>query len=223
MGSTASEHRRCQHCRQDIAGRWRRQVSTPYRWSALHEHNQWLQILRKFYKPDDPKDGDIKPTRRGRLDEWATLCQLVESIHATFPSLASALPCYLGDDHNNQMGYFAFYVLDLFQVSMDSILYRTELFNLYDCETSPQSNLRRARRSCTTIQESPHWLQWYTPNSPPKLPLPLRRSPPQLIHPSFDQPHSPFQTASGSTQQFWYRTLSDRHTDAYTQTDRQMG
>jgi len=87
--------------------------------------------LRKFYKPDDCKDGDIKPTRIGvalRLDEWATLCQLVESIHAAFPSLGSALPCYLGDDHNNQMGWMScgechpFHFLDLFQVSLDSIV-----------------------------------------------------------------------------------------------------
>ena len=39
--------------------------------------------------------------------------------------------------------------------------------------TSPQSNLRRARRSCTTIQHSPHWLQWDAPNSPRKVPLPF--------------------------------------------------
>jgi len=39
-----------------------------------------------------------------------------------------------------------------------------------------RSNLRRAHRSRTTMQQSPHWLQWDTPNSPPKLPLLLRRS-----------------------------------------------
>ena len=85
--------------------------------------------IRKFYKPDDPKEGDIKPTRTGvalRLDEWATLCLLVDTIQAAFPPLALALPCYLGDDHNNQMGYFTcsechpFHFLELFQVSMDS-------------------------------------------------------------------------------------------------------
>ena len=85
--------------------------------------------LRKFYKPDDANVGDIKPSRRGvalRFDEWATLCQLVETIHTTFPPLASAQPCYASDDHNNQMGYFTcgechpFYFLDLFQVSMNS-------------------------------------------------------------------------------------------------------
>jgi len=36
-----------------------------------------------------------------------------------------------------------------------------------------------------------HWLQWDAPNSPPKLPLALRRSPPNLIHPSLDRTRSP--------------------------------
>jgi len=65
--------------------------------------------LHKFYKPDDPKDGDIKPTRRGvalHMDKCATLCQLIDNIHAAFPSLASMLPCSLGGDHNNQMRWF---------------------------------------------------------------------------------------------------------------------
>jgi len=52
--------------------------------------------LRKFYKPDDPIEGDIKPSRRGvalRLDQWATLCQLVESIHAAFPITCGLSVC----------------------------------------------------------------------------------------------------------------------------------
>jgi len=41
----------------------------------------------------------------------------------------------------------------------------------------------------TMTQQSPHWLQWVAANSPPKLPLPLRRSraksnTPLLIHPT---------------------------------------
>jgi len=31
----------------------------------------------------------------------------------------------------------------------------------------------------TTMQQSPHWLKWVATNSPRKLPLPLRRSPPK--------------------------------------------
>ena len=32
----------------------------------------------------------------------------------------------------------------------------------------PQSHLGKARRSRTNMQQSPHWLQWDAPNSPPK-------------------------------------------------------
>jgi len=58
------------------------------------------------------------------------------------------------------------------------------------------------------------------PKFTPKTAPSLRRSPPHLILPSFDWPHSRSQTASGSTQPFCNSTLSDRHTDAHTQTDR---
>jgi len=47
----------------------------------------------------------------------------------------------------------------------------------------------------------------------------LRRSPAPSIHPSLDQPHSPPQTASGSSQPFCHNTLC-RQTDRLT--DRQM-
>ena len=53
--------------------------------------------LRKFYQPYDSKDGQIKATRMGvalRLDEWATLCQLIDTINTSYSSLASAVPCY---------------------------------------------------------------------------------------------------------------------------------
>jgi len=46
----------------------------------------------------------------------------------------------------------------------------------------------RCTQFCTTTLQSPHWLQWDAPYSPPKLPLPFRRSPPHLIHPSLDRP-----------------------------------
>jgi len=49
----------------------------------------------------------------------------------------------------------------------------------------------------------------------PKLLIPPQRSPPNLIHPSLDRPHSPSQTASTSNQPFCHSTLSgptDRHT-----------
>ena len=64
--------------------------------------------LRKFYQPYDSKDSQVKPTRRGmalRLDEWATLCHLIATINAAYPSLGNAVPCYYGDDHVNQQGW----------------------------------------------------------------------------------------------------------------------
>jgi len=82
----------------------------------------------------------------------------------------------------------------------------------------PQSYLGRARRSRTIMQRSPHCLKWDAPN----LSLPFRRSPPDLIHPSLDRPHSPSQkTASGSNQPFCHSALSgpaDRLTDRQTDT-----
>jgi len=49
--------------------------------------------------------------------------------------------------------------------------------------------------------------------------LPLQRSPPYLIHPSLDWPHSPPQTASRSNQPFCHNTLcrlTDRPNDWQT-------
>jgi len=79
-------------------------------------------------------------------------------------------------------------------------------------------NLGRARRSRTTMQQSPHWLQWDAQNSPTKLPLPLRRLLPPSNTPIPRPTHSPSQTASGSSQPFFHSTLdthrqSDRPTD----------
>jgi len=39
-----------------------------------------------------------------RLDEWAKMRNIVETIDDNHPSLASAIPCYLQEDHQNQMG-----------------------------------------------------------------------------------------------------------------------
>ena len=69
------------------------------------------------------------------------------------------------------------------------------------------------------MQRSLHWLQWDTQNSPPNLPLLLQWSPPHLIHPFLDRPHSPYPTVSGSNQPFCHSTLSvptDRPTDQHT-------
>jgi len=52
-----------------------------------------------------------------------------------------------------------------------------------------------------------HWLQWDAPHSPPKLPLPLRRSPPKSNTPFPRLTHLPPQTASGSNQPFCHNSL----------------
>jgi len=80
---------------------------------------------------------------------------------------------------------------------------------------SSPSNLGTARRSCTSTQQSPHWLQWDVPNLPPKLPISLRRLPPHLTHHrSIDPTHHPrrhpvcHKTLSGPTDR-----QTDRPTD----------
>jgi len=58
--------------------------------------------IRTFYQPIDAKNGEIKPTKQGvslRFTEWAYLCNMIGIIHTTFPSLATALPCYYEEDH----------------------------------------------------------------------------------------------------------------------------
>lgn len=61
--------------------------------------------FRKFFKPYN--SAEVKPTRKGvalRLNEWIELRHLIDTIHATYPTLGTAVPCYLNDDHQNQLG-----------------------------------------------------------------------------------------------------------------------
>ena len=72
---------------------------------------------------------------------------------------------------------------------------------------------------CTTTQQSPHRLQWGTPNSPKNWLFPFNDDHPYLRHPSLDQPHSPSQTAFGSKQPFFHNTFcrqTDRPTDRWS-------
>jgi len=59
---------------------------------------------------------------------------------------------------------------------------------IHQCVGRPHSPLQTTARSVhalhTTMQQSPHCLQWDAPNSPPKLSLSLRRSPPPSNTPS---------------------------------------
>ena len=61
--------------------------------------------FRRWFLPHDEQDP--KPTKKGvalRLDEWVKMRNIVETIDDNHPSLASAIPCYLQEDHQNQMG-----------------------------------------------------------------------------------------------------------------------
>ena len=63
--------------------------------------------FRKWFQPRDQKDP--KPTRKGitlNLDQWVRMRKIVETINNDHPVLAAALPCYMQDDHQNQMGAF---------------------------------------------------------------------------------------------------------------------
>jgi len=61
-----------------------------------------------------------------------------------------------------------------------------------------------------------HWLECDTPHLSTKLPLPFDDYHLHLIHPSFDRPHSPLQTASRSNKPFF-------HNSPIGPTDRPMG
>jgi len=65
--------------------------------------------FRKWFQPYDAKDlGDIKPTIHGvalRLNEWTSLCSLIDTINTSHSTLATALPCYFNDDHVNEQGW----------------------------------------------------------------------------------------------------------------------
>jgi hypothetical protein len=80
---------------QHIGGGWYISVTTGF----------WCVDVRRFYKN---REGEIKPTREGlalRLREWEDLRVAVPNLLNEHPQLAAVLPCYLGDDHLNQIGY----------------------------------------------------------------------------------------------------------------------
>jgi len=61
--------------------------------------------IRTFFLPYGQTD--IKPTRRGlalRLHEWMDMKNIIENIDSAYYELGTALPCYLRDCHQNQIG-----------------------------------------------------------------------------------------------------------------------
>ena len=73
--------------------------------------------FRRWFLPHDEQEP--KPTKKGValcLDEWAKMRNIVETINDNHPSLASAIPCYLQEDHQNQS--WRWLALSLSQTSM---------------------------------------------------------------------------------------------------------
>ena len=61
--------------------------------------------FRKFFRPAGTDE--IKPTRCGvalRLHEWWNFVDIINSIVNANPTMATAVACYTGDDHLNQLG-----------------------------------------------------------------------------------------------------------------------
>ena len=53
--------------------------------------------FRKFFCPT-PSGVSL------RLHEWRKFVEIIKSIDDAYPALATAVPCYSGDDHLNQLG-----------------------------------------------------------------------------------------------------------------------
>ena len=60
--------------------------------------------FRKFFIPYGKEE--IKPTRQGvalRIFEWAEMRKIMDELNNDYPALGTALPCYLQNDHSNQL------------------------------------------------------------------------------------------------------------------------
>jgi len=61
--------------------------------------------VRKFFLPHG--ETDAKPTRQGIalcLRECDNMKKIIDTINDNYPTLGTALPCCLSDDHQNQLG-----------------------------------------------------------------------------------------------------------------------
>ena len=83
---------------------------------------------------------------------------------------------------------------------------------IHQCLGPPTHHVKRQLDRFTHFHTTAQQRPKFTPKTAPSL----RGSPPHLIHPFLDWPHSPSQIAFGSNQPFCHSTLS-------RQTDRQMG
>jgi hypothetical protein len=61
--------------------------------------------VRKYCMP--PNQTEVVPTKKGlclRLTEYKALRDCVYDIENNLPELKNVIPCYMRDDHNNQLG-----------------------------------------------------------------------------------------------------------------------
>jgi len=64
----------------------------------------WTVQLREMYM--DKKSGEIKHSKRGIIltsSEWRYIMNAAEEIKEKMPHVSNSIPCYLQDDHNNQV------------------------------------------------------------------------------------------------------------------------
>jgi len=65
----------------------------------------FLCIDVRFFVPNGQTN--VQPTRWGlafRLPKWLVMKEIMEKIDATYPTLATAVPCIMTEYHTNQMG-----------------------------------------------------------------------------------------------------------------------
>ena len=67
----------------------------------------WLVDIRQRFVDSE---GNLRPTRRGiklRFAEWKALTETFEEVKDAAPEVGVITPCYLGVDHQNQLGYLS--------------------------------------------------------------------------------------------------------------------
>ena len=82
--------------------------------------------FRKYYVPYGLPSDQIRPTKSGialRLEEWADMLQVVPTIHATFPELATAKRCVDEDSHLGQRGFYLSFSFSFFLIFCVNVLH----------------------------------------------------------------------------------------------------
>ena len=72
---------------------------------ASKEKDYWCVDIRKWWIP--PNNTQLTPTRKGitlRPTEFNILVQSIASVDSVVPELSTIQPCYMSEDHQNQLG-----------------------------------------------------------------------------------------------------------------------